>query len=64
MSMSVCHFCEAYESHSRAKQFRRNHPELYEVKLEQEITVAMVIRKWRPGKKRNCGADMRRADHV
>lgn len=53
--MSICHFCEAYEAHSRAQQFRRNHPEWYEAKKYFEITVAMVVKSWLPGKKRNCG---------
>lgn len=53
--MSACHFCEAYEAHFRVFKFKRDHSEWYEAKLEHEITVAMVIRSWLPGKKRNCG---------
>lgn len=54
--MSTCHFCESYKSHVNVNQFKQDHPEWYDGKLEYEITVAMVIRKWRPGKKRNCGS--------
>ena len=50
-----CYFCEAYKSHKSVNDFKRNHPEYYgDTRLEYEITVAMVIRKWKPGYKRQA----------
>ena len=50
-----CIFCEAYRSHKAVNDFKRNHWESYgDRRLDYEITVAMVIRHWRPGYKRQA----------
>ena len=59
MAGKRCIFCEEYRSHKRVNEFKRDHPEWYgdEAWLEREIKVAMVIRTWRPGYKRQAARE-------
>lgn len=51
-----CIFCEEYRTRKSVNDFKRNHPEWYgdDAWLQYEIKVAMVIRHWRAGYKRQA----------
>lgn len=50
-----CIFCDAYRSYVSVNEFKQRHPDYYDDEpLSYEIKVAMVIRHWRPGYKRQA----------
>lgn len=54
MESEKCIFCDEYWSWVSVNEFKKNHPEYYDEPLLYEIKVAMVLRKWRPGYKRQA----------
>lgn len=54
--MNECKFCDGYRSYKQIYKFRENHSEFYgNEHLYHEITVAIVVRSWLKGKKRQAG---------
>ena len=56
MSAGECVFCREYRVKKNLHQFIHDHPEYYglDSSREQDITVAMVVRTYRRGYKRNA----------
>lgn len=60
MSAGGCVFCREYQGKRNVYQFIRKHPEYYgaDSYLQHDITVAMVIRTYRSGYKRNAAREI------
>lgn len=54
MDSSKCRFCESYESWRDVLDFKREHPEYYSEPILSEIVVALVVRQWCKGLKRQA----------
>lgn len=56
MNQEKCAFCESYESWKSVNEFKQRHPEYYDNDMLYEIVVAIVVRHWRKGHKRQSSA--------